>query len=97
MNIEDFPNYFICQADINKLPVLPEQFDVVVCLGVIQHTPNPEETISNLCSQLKPGGELVFDHYTYGYPSTPSRKKLRSILLTRTSLFAFRLFTKRYL
>src|SRR5712691_13193725 len=41
------------------------QYDVVFCLGVIQHTPNPEETIEHLYAQAKQGGWLVIDHYTY--------------------------------
>lgn len=31
----------IIQCDINHLPFLPEQYDIVICLGVIQHTKNP--------------------------------------------------------
>lgn len=54
----------IAQADIEKLPFKPRQFDVVFCLGVIQHTPNPEHTIAKLYEQVKPGGSLVIDHYT---------------------------------
>lgn len=79
-NCSKFRNYFVCQADIQKLPVSPNQFDIVVCIGVIQHTPNPEKTIDALCSQVKPGGMLFIDHYTYGYPVTPTRKILRSLL-----------------
>jgi SAM-dependent methyltransferase len=55
----------IAQADILRLPFAPRQFDVVFCLGVIQHTPSPERTIEALFRQLKPGGTLVIDHYTY--------------------------------
>jgi SAM-dependent methyltransferase len=89
-NCNKFPNYFVCQADILRLPVLPEQFDIVVCIGVIQHTPDPEETITALCSYLKPGGLLVIDHYTYGYPTTPSRKILRSFLIRRSDTFSMK-------
>ena len=53
----------IVQADINQAPFQKEQFDMVLCLGVVQHTPDPEETIKNLFSQLKRGGMLVIDHY----------------------------------
>ncbi len=53
------------QADILRLPFAPRQFDVVLCLGVIQHTPNPEETIMRLAEQVRPGGWLVLDHYTH--------------------------------
>jgi 2-polyprenyl-3-methyl-5-hydroxy-6-metoxy-1,4-benzoquinol methylase len=54
----------VAQADISALPFAPQQFDVVFCLGVIQHTPNPENTIAQLYAQVKPGGALVIDHYT---------------------------------
>lgn len=74
-------NYFVCQADLRALPLVPVQFDVVVCIGVIQHTPNPEETIQALCAHVKPGGLLVLDHYTYGYATTRSRAALRKLLL----------------
>ncbi|HEY9488374.1 MAG TPA: class I SAM-dependent methyltransferase, partial [Chryseosolibacter sp.] len=67
-NQQNFPqtdNHRIAQADILRLPFAPRQFDAVICLGVIQHTPNPEETIKFLYAQVKPGGTLVIDHYTY--------------------------------
>ncbi len=62
-NIGDRENYFVCQADIRNLPVAPSQFDYVICLGVIQHTPVPEDTIRVLCSHIKRGGMIVIDHY----------------------------------
>jgi 2-polyprenyl-3-methyl-5-hydroxy-6-metoxy-1,4-benzoquinol methylase len=55
----------ILQADLLRLPFRPGQFDVVFCLGVIQHTPSPEETIGRLFEQVRPGGWLVIDHYAY--------------------------------
>jgi SAM-dependent methyltransferase len=74
-------DYFVCQADLRSLPVARGSFDVVLCLGVIQHTPSPEETISRLADYLRPGGLLAIDHYSYEYPLTPSRRVLRSLLL----------------
>lgn len=68
VNSENFPasaEHQIIQADINDMPYQDESFDIVVCLGVIQHTPNPEETIRNLYSLVKKGGYLVIDHYTF--------------------------------
>ena len=67
-NQQNFPqneNHRIAQADILRLPFAPQRFDAVLCLGVIQHTPNPEQTIAYLYDQVKPGGTLVMDHYTY--------------------------------
>ena len=66
VNQENFPqdeNHRVAQADILRLPFAPQKYDVVVCLGVVQHTPSPEETIAALYDQVKPGGYLVLDHY----------------------------------
>jgi SAM-dependent methyltransferase len=67
-NQQNFPQsgtHRIAQADILQLPFKPGQFDVVLCLGVVQHTPRPEATIAAISKQLKAGGTLVIDHYTY--------------------------------
>jgi SAM-dependent methyltransferase len=74
-------SYFVCQADIRMLPVQPRQFDDVVCLGVIQHTPDPEATIRALAEHVRPGGYLVIDHYTGERLLRPSQAALRWLLL----------------
>jgi 2-polyprenyl-3-methyl-5-hydroxy-6-metoxy-1,4-benzoquinol methylase len=53
----------IAQADILALPFAERAFDVVLCIGVIQHTPSPEMTIAELYRFVKPGGTLAIDHY----------------------------------
>ncbi len=55
----------IAQADISCLPFAKQQFDLVFCLGVVQHTPDSERTIACLYDQVKPGGSLVIDHYNH--------------------------------
>jgi 2-polyprenyl-3-methyl-5-hydroxy-6-metoxy-1,4-benzoquinol methylase len=67
-NQQNFPQsdgHRIAQADIMQLPFKPTQFDLVLCLGVIQHTPNPESTMRALAKHVKPGGTMAIDHYTY--------------------------------
>lgn len=67
-NVQNFPlneKHQIFQGDINKIPFEENQFDVVICLGVIQHTPDSELSIASLYKYVKPGGWLVIDHYTY--------------------------------
>lgn len=81
-------NYFVCQADVARLPLMREQFDVVVCVGVIQHTPDPEATMAALCAQVRPGGRLLIDHYAPGYPATLPRRAVRLLLLGRAPGFA---------
>ena len=68
VNVENFPvsdDHLVIQADINDMPFKDESFDVVICLGVIQHTPSPEQTIENLYKLVKKGGSLIIDHYTF--------------------------------
>ena len=51
------------QASIYEMPFAKAQFDKVLCLGVLQHTPDVEKSIRSLVEMLKPGGELVVDFY----------------------------------
>lgn len=64
-NCQDLAPYMLVQADLRAAPLEPGSFDVVICLGVVQHTPDPEATIGELASYLKPGGRLAIDHYAY--------------------------------
>jgi 2-polyprenyl-3-methyl-5-hydroxy-6-metoxy-1,4-benzoquinol methylase len=69
-NQENFPqneHHVIAQADICKLPFMAEQFDIVICLGVIQHTKYPDQALKALYGQVKPGGWLVIDHYIFSW------------------------------
>jgi 2-polyprenyl-3-methyl-5-hydroxy-6-metoxy-1,4-benzoquinol methylase len=85
-NAKNFPvdkSHRIAKADIMSLPFAPQQFDVVVCVGVIQHTPNSEETIAALYEQVRPGGWLVIDHYTHENGRWSSIKPLIRMWLKR--------------
>lgn len=64
-NFHSHPNYKIAQADINQLPYPYASFDLVLCIGVIQHTRNPQESLDNLYKYVKPGGILAYDQYMW--------------------------------
>lgn len=68
----------VIQSDLNALPFHRESYDIVLCLGVIQHTPSPEKSIEDLYAQVKPGGWLVIDHYA---PDLVHYTKFASIIL----------------
>jgi 2-polyprenyl-3-methyl-5-hydroxy-6-metoxy-1,4-benzoquinol methylase len=85
-NQENFPQderHRILRADVRHLPFAEQQYDVVICLGVIQHTPDPEETIQRLYDQVRPGGWLVLDHYA------------RSVYAYTRTAFLFRMVLRR--
>lgn len=68
VNAENFPisdKHLVIQADINNMPFADESFDVVICIGVIQHTTDTEKTIEDLYKLVKKGGTLIIDHYYY--------------------------------
>jgi len=88
-NFSEHPNHSVCQADLLKVPIAQGSCDIVLCIGVIQHTPDPEETISKLCSYVKPGGMILLDHYSKEYPSTLSRRILRSWLKSSSAENSF--------
>ncbi|MFN8287672.1 MAG: class I SAM-dependent methyltransferase [Chitinophagales bacterium] len=64
-NVGSAANYSIAQASVYELPFPKASFDIVMCLGVIQHTPSSEQTIEALWNMVKPGGLLVIDHYIW--------------------------------
>jgi len=65
-NALNFPvtdNHMVIQANGSNLPFKEGEFDFVICLGVLQHTPSPETTVKDLFRVVKPGGWLIIDHY----------------------------------
>lgn len=89
-NCSAFGHYYVAQADIMELPVAPGQFDIVVCIGVLQNTRDPDVAIKALCSYVTPGGMLLIDCYSHDYPATPMRRLIRSFLLGRSDNFSMR-------
>lgn len=82
-NIGAPPNYVVAQADIRALPFPPRTFDIVLCLGVLQHTPSPEESIAALWRMVAPGGSLVIDHYRWTLSRVTKLGPVYRLILTR--------------
>lgn len=76
-------NLHLFQCDIYNIPVKKHSFNKVLCLGVIQHTPDPEKAFKSLSQYVSVGGELVVDIYS---------KRLFSLLHWK---YFFRPLTKR--
>ncbi|ETK33494.1 methyltransferase domain-containing protein [Microbispora sp. ATCC PTA-5024] len=58
-----FPNLRLVQASVYDLPFEEESFEVLVCLGVVQHTPDVERAFKALFRCLRPGGRFCVDVY----------------------------------
>ena len=44
-----------------KLPFKPYQYDIVICLGVIQHTPSPEKTIKKYKEVIETAKTIIWN------------------------------------
>lgn len=56
--------FHLFQASLYEMPFPACSFDKVVCLGVLQHTPDFDASIKALIDMAKPGGEIVVDFYS---------------------------------
>ena len=56
-------NVLIVQADLYDMPLRRAAFDRVVCIGVVQHTPDVERSFRTLTEFVRPGGHLAIDVY----------------------------------
>jgi SAM-dependent methyltransferase len=71
------------QGDIRNIPLRRAAFDRVLCLGVIQHTPDPESSFRSLTRFVRPGGRLVVDVYAKKLLSLMHWKYLLRPITTR--------------
>lgn len=56
-------NVQVIQASLFRLPLRRQAFDGIFCMGVIQHTPEPDRVMTALPAYLKPGGRLAYNFY----------------------------------
>lgn len=62
-------NALIVQGDITRMPFKKEGFEKVLCINVLQHTPDPKHSLMLLVDMVASGGSLVTDIYLkHAYP-----------------------------
>ncbi|MBI5510239.1 MAG: class I SAM-dependent methyltransferase [Deltaproteobacteria bacterium] len=59
-------NVALVHGDLFTMPAPVPPVDLVLCRGVLQHTPDPPAAIHRLHQLARPGGEVVFDIYGPG-------------------------------
>ena len=62
-NVNDNPNVQFVQASITDLPLRKKSFDIVFCHRVLQHTPDPEETLAYILRFVKDDGAVFVHSY----------------------------------
>jgi len=76
-------NVCIFQGDIYNIPFPPASFDRVVCMGVLQHTPDVERSFRCLAAVVRPGGILSVDCYLRSWAAMLHWKYLLRPITTR--------------
>ena len=85
-------NASFSQSDLQRLPFNDEAFDLVYSWGVVDHTVNPRQTMSELVRVLRPGGYLIVAVYLKTW-LTPLHELSRYICL-HTPFFPRRLLIR---
>ena len=62
-NLAGRKNVHFVQASIYELPFRSALFDGCYCIGVVQHTPDPQKTMQTLPRILRPGGRIAITAY----------------------------------
>jgi SAM-dependent methyltransferase len=62
-NLSRFPAAQVYQHSIYALP-WRDHFDIVLSIGVIHHLKHPEQAVAELCTTIKPGGQIVLWVYS---------------------------------
>jgi|SRR3989344_93968 len=83
---KQFTNTEFITGDIATI-TLDEQFDAVYCIGVIQHTENPDKTFARIKTFVKPGGTLIVWCYSKegNWPQLFILEPLKKLFLLRLS------------
>ncbi len=62
-NLAGRKNVHLVQASIYEPPFRTGTFDGCYCIGVVQHTPDPQQTMRTLPRVLRPGGRIAITAY----------------------------------
>lgn len=73
----------LLQGDLFQIPLKHGLFDKILCLGVLQHTPDPKQAFMSLIPFLNDGGQIVIDIYKKTISSMIQWKYLLRPILKR--------------
>ena len=76
------------ETDLRRPGLRAEAFDVVVCSGVLHHTPDPRSAFRGVARLLKPGGHVVLGLYN-AFARLPHRLRRGIARLSGFRLFPF--------
>ena len=82
-NLKHYPDFRAVRGNIYKLPFKKDSFDIVYCLGVLQHTPNVEKAYKSLPRIVKDSGLLTVDYYWKRFQSVLGWKYIIRLITSK--------------
>ncbi|MBI2108816.1 MAG: class I SAM-dependent methyltransferase [Parcubacteria group bacterium] len=79
-NLRNLPYKEVREANVEALPFKDGTFDLVVCLGVIHHTPDTQKAVNEMFRVLKPDGKAIVTVYARGWKHYIKRCFIHGIL-----------------
>ena len=100
-NLGERDNILFIQGDIFNSPIKKESIDLAYSIGVLHHTPEPQEAFNKMVDLVKDNGSVGLSLYEISLYSRPNRNSIKistiellwSINLWRVEFF--RIFTTR--
>jgi SAM-dependent methyltransferase len=77
-NLAGRNNVLFVQGDIFSHPFREASFDCGYSVGVLHHTPDPEDGFRKLSSSIKPNGKIAVSLYDVSNYSRPNRNSLKN-------------------
>jgi ubiquinone/menaquinone biosynthesis C-methylase UbiE len=78
-------NVELIQAEVNKPPFRPGQFDLTYCRALLMHTPDPVATVKQMTALSRPGGIVAAQEFDNGtidhYPEFEAFRKFKETFL----------------
>ena len=88
-DLRNLPYREVREANAESLPFKDGTFDLVVCFGVIHHTPDTQKTIHEMFRVLKPDGKAIVTVYARGWKHYIKRCFIHGILRGKWFQYGF--------
>jgi len=89
LELRSLPYKFLGTGDAERLPFADNEFDLVYSFGVLHHTPNPDQALSEIHRVLRPGGKAIVMLYARGWKHYLKRVLLHGVLLGKFRRFGY--------
>ena len=89
LDLHELPYKEIKEGNIENLPFPDSSFDLILCVGVVHHTPNSQKAVDEIYRVLKPDGQAMILVYARGWKHYIKRCLIHGLLLGKWASHGF--------